>query len=608
MVFPHPLNEISSLRQKIVNNTAVDENTHINYLLSIIKQNKTSDIAIQQLSSSLVQQVRDRQLEQHGMLAFIRQYNLSTEEGVVLMCLAEALLRIPDAATANKLIKDKLTSSDWRQHLGASHSLFVNASTWGLMLTGKLVQLQSNVTSNVNQYLNSFISKSSEPVIRAALKEAMRFMGQQFVISETIEAATTLSNNKNQENLYSFDMLGEAAITNSMAEQYFKSYLQAINAIATKSNNTKLNYSNSISIKLSALHPRYEYSQQHNFTEQLYPRLKKLIERAIEKNVALTIDAEEANRLDIMLDAFEYLYNIAITRNWNGLGLAVQAYQFRSVAVIKWLDEISSRSNCVISVRLVKGAYWDTEIKIAQQLGLDYYPVFSRKQNTDLSYLCCAQLLLDSDYIYPQFATHNAHTIASIITYAEITEQTTYHSAPCEFQRLFGMGDLLYDSLLKKYKIPCRVYAPVGEYKSLLPYLVRRLLENGANTSFVQRIEDHSIDIATIIESPIAQVNQNKNHYHPNIPLPCNVLSDKFQKNSVIPDSKNHDNRILASGLNLTHLDQLTKLDGVFKVCYSQQFHSKPQINDSTKSGSTQQPQFLKIYNPANLNDFLGEV
>ncbi len=598
MIFSHALHENSLLRQKIVADTAIDENEQVKLLLKLIKSNNTRDQFINQLAGDLVQQVRDRQAEQHGILAFIRQYSLSTEEGVVLMCLAEALLRIPDAATADKLIKDKLSSSNWQQHLGESHSLFVNASTWGLMLTGKIVRLESDVTNNVNHYLYSLISKSSEPVIRAALKEAMRFMGQQFVISETIEAAIQFSKNNNNEKIYSFDMLGEAAITNKMAQDYFNAYLHAINTVSNKLNNKKINYSNSISIKLSALHPRYEYAQQGSFKETLYPKLKQLIELAIEKNVALTIDAEEANRLDIMLDAFKFMFNIATKYNWSGLGLAVQAYQHRSLSVINWLDDISSKTHCSISVRLVKGAYWDTEIKLAQQLGLQHYPVYSRKENTDLSYLCCAQRLLKCDYIYPQFATHNAHTIASIISYSNITEQTANDSNKFEFQRLYGMGELLYDSLLKHYQITCRIYAPVGAYKSLLPYLVRRLLENGANTSFVQRIEDHSIDIKNIIESPINRVSHNTNHYHPNIPLPCELLQAQTHQET----------RIMATGIDLTHSEQLNKLNKVFTQCYSKQYYARPLINENSNSSKNDKQQILTITNPADINDIVGEV
>ncbi|MFV1985452.1 MAG: bifunctional proline dehydrogenase/L-glutamate gamma-semialdehyde dehydrogenase PutA, partial [Thiohalomonadales bacterium] len=589
MIFPYPVRKISSKRQKIVDTYTLDENTYIDYLLHKIKSDFSTEKSIEKLATNLVQQVRDRQSEQHGILAFIRLYNLSTEEGVVLMCLAEALLRIPDTATANKLIKDKLSSTNWEQHLGESNSLFVNASTWGLMLSGKLVQLKSNVTKNVNQYFYSLIGKTSEPVIRAALKEAMRILGQQFVISETIEDAIKHS----EVELKSFDMLGEAAITDEMANSYFKSYLHAIKIISSKSTEKELILSNNISIKLSALHPRYEFSQQHKLKEELYPKLQQLINTAINYNVAITIDAEESNRLDIMLDAFEYMYEIAVTKNWPGLGLAVQAYQYRSRSVIKWLDELSCKFSCAMTVRLVKGAYWDTEIKLAQQLGFEYYPVFTRKENTDLNYLGNAQLLLACKFIYPQFATHNAHTIASIIFYSKTTTKNTTELPKFEFQRLFGMGELLYDSLLKEYNISCRVYAPVGTYKTLLSYLVRRLLENGANTSFVQRIENTEIAISTIIKSPIEQVKQNSNFSHPNITLPGKLYAD---------------GRNNASGINLTDTNQLDTINTNFVKCYQQHYIIQPIINGVSTLNSDATRQKSSIYNPANQSDFIGSV
>jgi len=596
MIFSSSIQDISPLRQKIVDHTVMDENKYLDYLLQAINPDSTSKPAIEKLAGYLVQQVRQRQAEQRGILVFIRQYNLSTEEGVVLMCLAEALLRIPDAATANKLIKDKLSNTNWEQHLGESHSLFVNASTWGLMLSGKLVNLDSKVTKNFNHYFYSLIGKSTEPVIRTALKEAMRIMGQQFVIAETIENA--VNNNISKNKTFSFDMLGEAAITNQMAEDFFKSYLQAINVISSNATSTDLTLSNSISIKLSALHPRYELSQRHKLIKELYPKLKRLIESAIQHNIAITIDAEESDRLDIMLDAFEYMYRIAVSNNWSGMGLAVQAYQYRSLPIIEWLNKLSCDSSCLITVRLVKGAYWDTEIKLAQQLGFEYYPVFTRKENTDLSYLCCAQRLLRCDKLYPQFATHNAHTIASIILYSKTRNSRSEITTPkFEFQRLFGMGELLYDSLAKEYNIPCRIYAPVGPYKTLLSYLVRRLLENGANTSFVQRIENTEIAIASIVKSPIDQVKQNTNHYHPDITLPANLFPD---------------NRINASGINLSDMNCLNKINTIFIKKYTKQSIVpaviSPIINGKSNINATIPRHKINSINPADKNDLIATI
>ncbi len=535
MIFSNPIKNYVYSRQQIVDHYTLDENKYVTTLLSTLVSNSTTDQSIHELTTSLVKDVRARHSEQKGMLAFIRQYNLSTEEGVVLMCLAEALLRIPDSATANKLIKDKLRDSHWEQHLGESQSLFVNASTFGLMLSGKIIKFESYFTNPIGYYINALISKSSDAIIRGALKEAMHIMGKQFVIANTIENAV-----KNKDH-YSFDMLGEAAITADAAHCYFESYMLAIKTVAMNNSNNK---PNNISIKLSALHCRYDFAQQHTLINELYPKLQILLETAIEHNTAITIDAEESNRLDIMLDAFSFMYNIAVRHNWPLLGIVVQAYQYRSLFVLKWLNEITSYNACHISVRLVKGAYWDTEIKIAQQQGFAYYPVFTRKENTDLSYLCCAQYLFQCDAIYPQFATHNAQTIASIIQYSHGNKDKPY-----EFQRLFGMGELLYDCLTKRHNISCRIYAPVGDYKSLLPYLVRRLLENGANNSFVQQIENPNIDLSSITQSPFERVKKNSSHHNTLIPYPKNIF---------------HHERENASGINLSNINEVTKLDFAF--------------------------------------------
>lgn len=573
MIFNNPATSYSFIRQQLVKNYCLDENDYVRHLLSIIKTDPLIEKSIRDLATDLVQEVRNRHSEQQGILAFIRQYNLSTKEGVILMCLAEALLRIPDAATANKFIQDKLSQSNWQQYIGASDSLFVNASTWGLMLSGKIVQLEPEISNNIGRYLNSLISKSSEPIIRAALKEAMYIMGKQFVISESIEDAVS------HDGLYSFDMLGEAAISADSSEKYFNAYLHAIRSCSGK---------NTISVKLSALHCRYEFSHQPTLRNELYPKLKILIETAINCNIAITIDAEESNRLDIMLDVFKFMYEIAVKHHWSGLGIAVQAYQYRGLSVLEWLNEISSLNACAISVRLVKGAYWDTEIKLAQQLGFDYYPVFTRKENTDLSYLCCVQYLFNCKHLFPQFASHNAQTIAAIIHYSQSHKNKNF-----EFQRLFGMGDLLYDSLLKKHDITCRIYAPVGNYKSLLPYLVRRLLENGANSSFVQRIENTEIDINTIIRSPIDSVKKNNQHCNTQIPLPKNIFSSQREN---------------SSGINLTDINQLQELEQNTTDSYKKTYAISPVINGKEKIKSSTTRQTLSIINPADNSDIIGTI
>ncbi|VAX00033.1 Proline dehydrogenase / Delta-1-pyrroline-5-carboxylate dehydrogenase [hydrothermal vent metagenome] len=570
-------NDYSEKRQAIVKNYVLEENAYVDYLLTIIGNTESSLQSIQKLATSLVLEVRTRHTEQQGMLAFIRQYNLSTEEGMVLMCLAEALLRIPDAASANKLIRDKLSQTNWQDYLGESDSAFVNAATWGLLLSGKLVQLKPDVSNNISHYINTLINKSSETIIRAALKEAMRFMGTQFVLAETIEDAIK------HNGLFSFDMLGEAAISADTAERYFNDYLTTIKTIAQHQDST-----NSISIKLSALHCRYEFSQQSILQLELYPKLKDLIETAIKLNVAITLDAEESNRLDIMLDAFQYMYDIALEHNWSHLGIAVQAYQFRALPVLKWLNDVSTKNACNINVRLVKGAYWDSEIKLAQQQGLEYYPVYTRKENTDLAYLCCAQYLFSCKAITPQFATHNAHTISSIIEYSK-----SFKTKKFEFQRLFGMGELLYDCLFKKHNITCRVYAPVGDYKSLLSYLVRRLLENGANSSFVQRIENIKIDVASITRDPLITVKNHNSHCNPNITLPSDIFK---------PSRKN------AAGINLSNIHSLKKLDLILSEVYHKQYHVTPIINGISSSESSHYRTTRQIINPANSADVIAQL
>ncbi len=577
MIFQFPIKGYSTERQAILKNYAVDENTYVDYLVSTVKSSELSLQSIQRLATNLVLEVRVRHNEQQGILAFIRQYNLSTEEGIVLMCLAEALLRIPDSATANKLIRDKLSQTNWQQYLGESDSAFVNAATWGLLLSGKLVQLKSDVTNNITHYINALIGKSSEAIIRTALKEAMHFMGTQFVLAETIDDAVR------HEGLFSFDMLGEAAITSNTADCYFNDYLAAIKTVSQLENSN-----NSVSIKLSALHCRYEFAKQHDLHIELYPKLKDLIETAIKLNVAITLDAEEANRLDIMLDAFNYMYDIAVKHHWPHLGIAVQAYQFRSLTVLKWLNNISEKNVCNINVRLVKGAYWDTEIKLAQQQGLDFYPVYTRKENTDLAYLCCAQMLFDCEYITPQFASHNAHTIAAIIEYSK-----SYKNKPFEFQRLFGMGELLYDCLLKKHNINCRVYAPIGRYNSLLSYLVRRLLENGANSSFVQRIENSEIDVANIVCDPIVTIKQHSSHRNPHIPLPKDIFKPK---------------RLSATGINLANFQQLNNLDKIFNDTYNKHYFVSAIINGTCSSDICHSKTTQKIVNPANNSDVIAQL
>src|SRR6185312_11668673 len=422
-------------------------------------------------AAALVSRVRERSANASAVESFMRQYDLSSEEGVLLMCVAEALLRIPDRLTTDKLIRDKLGEADWKKHLGASDSLFVNASTWGLMLTGHLVNLADATRADAPGALKRLIARAGEPVIRVAVRQAMRIMGHQFVMGRSIEEALDRSaKGDNAKYRYSYDMLGEAAFTAPDAARYKQAYHDAILALGARGPFANLLDAPSISVKLSALHPRYEVAKRERVHAELTPVVLELAQLAKAQGIALTIDAEEADRLELSLDVMEAVFTHPSLEGWNGFGLAVQAYQKRAPFVIEWLIETAKVAKRRWCVRLVKGAYWDSEIKRAQELGLSGYPVFTRKPNTDVSYLANAKRMLDAgaDVIYPQFATHNAHTIAAIHHLA--------NGRPFEFQRLHGMGADLYAEVVgpEHWNVPCRVYAPCGSHEDLLPYLVRR--------------------------------------------------------------------------------------------------------------------------------------
>jgi RHH-type proline utilization regulon transcriptional repressor/proline dehydrogenase/delta 1-pyrroline-5-carboxylate dehydrogenase len=473
------------------------------------------------LARRLVAAVRAGRRQQGGIDAFMQEYSLSSEEGVVLMCLAEALLRIPDAETADRLIADKIGGRDWESHLGQSESLFVNASAWGLMLTGRFMDLGRTATTDIGGYLKRLVSRSGEPVIRNAMKHAMRIMGKQFVLGRTIAEALTIARPLEADGYrFSYDMLGEAAFTAADADRYFKAYAGAISAVGRAAAGDDVFARPSISVKLSALHPRYEAKQQQRVLAELLPRVIDLAEMARRQAIGFTVDAEEVNRLDLSLELFGRLCQEPRLKDWNGLGLAVQAYGKRALPVLHWLAELGEITGRKLPVRLVKGAYWDTEIKRAQEQGLESYPLFTRKVSTDVSYLACAGFLLSRrDVFYPQFATHNAHSLAAIAVRAG-------NSADYEFQRLHGMGQSLYDQVVGRDRMnrPCRIYAPVGSHEDLLAYLVRRLLENGANTSFVNRLADDEAPIAEIIADPVDEVMKLDRIPHPRIPLPRDIF------------------------------------------------------------------------------------
>ncbi|MBS4430053.1 trifunctional transcriptional regulator/proline dehydrogenase/L-glutamate gamma-semialdehyde dehydrogenase [Pectobacterium punjabense] len=525
----------------------------------------------------------------------LQEFSLSSQEGVALMCLAEALLRIPDKSTRDALIRDKISRGNWQAHLGHSPSLFVNAATWGLLFTGKLVVTHNE--AHLSNSLNRIIGKRGEPLVRKGVDMAMRLMGEQFVTGETIGEA--LANARERENKgfrYSYDMLGEAALTEPDAAAYLSAYQQAIHAIGKASNGRGIYEGPGISIKLSALHPRYSRSQYDRVLDELYPRLLSLTLLARQYDIGINIDAEEADRLEISLDLLEKLCMEPQLAGWNGIGFVIQAYQKRCSYVVDVLIELAQRSHRRLMIRLVKGAYWDSEIKRAQVDGLEGYPVYTRKVYTDVSYLACARKLLAvPNLIYPQFATHNAQTLSAIYHMAG----NNYYPGQYEFQCLHGMGEPLYDQVVGavadgKLNRPCRIYAPVGTHETLLAYLVRRLLENGANTSFVNRIADTSMALETLIADPVsgvealAKVEWSMGAPHPRIPLPRQLYGRERQN---------------SSGLDLSNEHRLASLSSALLSHATQPWYAAPMIEGESEA-SEEKP----VVNPADVHDVVGYV
>ena len=457
--------------------------------------------AISARGADLVQRIR-KSVKPGLMEVFLAEYGLSTDEGIALMCLAEALLRVPDAETMDALIEDKIAPSDWGRHLGHSASSLVNASTWALMLTGKVLDDRE---PGVVGHLRAAVKRLGEPVIRTAVSRAMKEMGRQFVLGETIEKAMARASELEAKGYtYSYDMLGEAARTEADARRYHLSYSKAITAIAGAAKGNDIRSNPGISVKLSALHPRYEVAKRARVMEELVPRVRALAGLARAAGLGFNIDAEEADRLALSLEVIEEVLRDPALKGWDGFGVVVQAYGRRAGAVIDWLHALATRLDRKIMVRLVKGAYWDAEVKRAQVLGLASFPVFTRKEATDASYIANARNLLGkTDRIYPQFATHNAHTVAAVLAMAEDmgVDRMAY-----EFQRLHGMGERLHDIVLTDHGTRCRIYAPVGAHRDLLAYLVRRLLENGANSSFVNQIVDEDVPPARVAACPLTAV------------------------------------------------------------------------------------------------------
>ncbi|GAK86319.1 proline dehydrogenase [Vibrio ponticus] len=490
--------------------------------------------------------------------ALLLEYSLDTQEGILLMCLAEALMRIPDAETADALIRDKLSVADWKSHLKNSDSVFVNASTWGLMLTGKVVGLSESQQPSPSQAVNRLVNKLSEPVIRRAMNQAMKIMGHQFVLGRTIQEAQKNGRAMRDKGFtYSYDMLGEAALTEADANKYFKDYMMAIEAVGRDvvSDNSP---APSVSIKLSALHPRYEVANESRVMSELHDTLLQLLVRAKELDVAITIDAEEADRLELSLKLFANLYQHPSVQGWGKFGLVIQAYSKRALPVLVWLNGVAKQQGDVIPLRLVKGAYWDSEIKWSQQAGYSNYPVYTRKESTDVAYLACARFLLSDGVrgnIYPQFASHNAQTVTSI---AQMATHTDY-----EFQRLHGMGESLYNHVMATYRQPVRIYAPVGSHKDLLPYLVRRLLENGANSSFVHRLVDARCPVESLTVHPVEALSGFASLSNRAIPLPGDIFPNR--RNSL--------------GINIDIESENTPFEAQVAKWMQQQWHLGSVIN-----------------------------
>jgi RHH-type transcriptional regulator, proline utilization regulon repressor / proline dehydrogenase / delta 1-pyrroline-5-carboxylate dehydrogenase len=506
----------------------VDEAEAVAALTARIRLDEPARRRIADRALALAREIRRRAGESSGAEAFLRRFGLSSREGVVLMCLAEALLRIPDAETQDELIRDKLSGTQWESEARGEGGLLLNAATWGLMLTGTLTAWADDPRDDPAAIVRRLVARAGEPFVRRAVRQAMKIMAEQFIVGETIEDAIERAAPRAALGYrFSYDMLGEAARTAADADRYFGAYEDAIEAVGRAGSTApRIEDRPGISIKLSALHPRYEVAQEGRVFGELLPRLETLAARAVAAGVPLTLDAEEADRLELSLELFERLARNPALAGWDGLGLAVQAYQKRAVHVCDWLVALAHDTRRRLMVRLVKGAYWDTEVKLAQVLGLEDYPVFTRKQATDVSYIACAQTLLAAgERIFPQFATHNSHSVATVLECAAGRRDL-------EFQKLHGMGDALYDALAPETGIPCRVYAPVGGHRDLLAYLVRRLLENGANSSFVHQVGDPDTPLERLVADPIEALPRPY-ALHPRVPKPRFLLPDRLNSRGV---------------------------------------------------------------------------
>ncbi|MBZ6066501.1 bifunctional proline dehydrogenase/L-glutamate gamma-semialdehyde dehydrogenase PutA [Aeromonas schubertii] len=576
--------DLAALREAITQNYVVDENAYLTELSAMLPSDGAALERITSRARALVSKVRQENGAGDGIDAFLQEYSLDTQEGIILMCLAEALLRIPDADTADALIKDKLSGANWAAHFRKSDSTLVNASTWGLMLTGKIIKLDKKLDGNPANLLGRMVNKLGEPMVRSAMYAAMKIMGKQFVLGRDMKEALKASRKQREQGFtHTYDMLGESALTMQDADKYLADYRNAIEAVGGERISDG-GPAPSISIKLSALHPRYDVANRERVLGEMCERLIGLVRLARERDVAISIDAEEMDRLELSLDLFEQLYRSEANRGWGKLGMVVQAYSKRALPVLCWLTALAREQGDLIPVRLVKGAYWDSELKYAQQAGLPGYPLFTRKAGTDVSYLACARYLLSEatlGAISPQFATHNAHTVVTILEMAGDRQ--------FEFQRLHGMGDELYHTVLKENPgLACRIYAPVGAHKDLLPYLVRRLLENGANTSFVHKLVDPNTPADSLAEHPLRTLKRYPTLANDRIPQPVNLFSDR--KNS--------------SGVNMNIVSIQRPFFARLKELESKQWQAGPIVNGETLvTGELQ-----TVLSPQDISQVVGKI
>jgi RHH-type proline utilization regulon transcriptional repressor/proline dehydrogenase/delta 1-pyrroline-5-carboxylate dehydrogenase len=550
----------SALRAFIAPYALPDEEIAAAFLKEAPREH-AAELRIDARATRLVAAIRAETGGLGGIEDFLREYSLSTKEGLALMVLAEALLRVPDSATADRLIEDKLSAGDWTHHEVKSSALLVSASAWALGISARII----NPGERPENIIESLGKRLGLPAVRTATRQAMRLLGSHFVLGQSIEEALERAG-KAREFRYSYDMLGEGARTAEDAERYFKSYADAIAAIGESAGNARLPERPGISVKLSALHPRYEAVSRERVLRELTPRVLELAQKAKSFDLNFTVDAEEADRLELSLEVIGAVLSDSLLAGWDGFGLAVQAYQKRAPAVIDWLAETARALDRRLMVRLVKGAYWDTEVKRAQERGLGDYPVFTRKAMTDLSYMSCVtRLLAARPHLYPQFATHNALTVASVIEQAGGVDGY-------EFQRLHGMGEALYESLLAENQgAACRVYAPVGGHRDLLAYLVRRLLENGANSSFVSVAADPAVPVATILKRPQEWIADASHARHPRIPLPRDLYGSE---------------RLNSAGVEFGDRDALAELVSGVHLAMPKAAVAAPLINGNVREGA----------------------